>query len=304
MQRIIRIGTRDSQLALWQANKVKQLLEQRNINIELVPVKSEGDLDLITPLYAMGVQGVFTKTLDAYLLSNKIDIAVHSFKDVPTQLAHGLHQAAVLERASSSDVFVPHKNYDVSKQSWTIATGSVRRKAQWLNKYPKSNFENLRGNLQTRFKKLAESEWDGAIFAEAGLDRMCIKPKDAIILDWMLPAPAQGVIMVACRQNDIEIREIADTFNNTNAEICARLERDFLKTLMGGCSTPIGALATIKNDTIYFKGNIVSPDGTMKLEIEKEVPFNIELQLGVNAANELLQNGAMTIIEKIRNAAN
>lgn len=164
--RTIRIGTRDSQLALWQAKKVQQLLESQHYTTELVPVKSVGDLDLVTPLYAMGVQGVFTKTLDAYLLSDKIDIAVHSMKDVPTQLATGLEKAAVLPRAEVHDVLILqsdkwHKDQqgiwkkNDSQTPFIIATGSVRRRAQWLNRYPDSQIDNLRGNVQTRLQKLA-----------------------------------------------------------------------------------------------------------------------------------------------------
>jgi hydroxymethylbilane synthase len=164
---IIRIGTRDSQLALWQADTVKNLLEKNGHQCVLVPVKSEGDIDLVTPLYAMGVEGVFTKTLDAYLLSHKIDIAVHSMKDVPTQLAEGIVQSAVLKRGSTNDVFIPnylsHTTQHVSSitnplpfinyhLSQIIATGSIRRKAQWLHRFPETKFENLRGNVQTRLK--------------------------------------------------------------------------------------------------------------------------------------------------------
>lgn len=301
MQKTIRIGTRDSKLALWQANTVKELLEKNGIITELVPVKSEGDLDLVTPLYAMGVQGVFTKTLDAYLLSNKIDIAVHSLKDVPTQLALGLAQAAVLPRASYKDIFVPHpvKN-DIHAHS-KIATGSVRRKAQWLNRYPGSAIENLRGNVQTRLQKLHDSDWDGAIFAAAGLERINIRPENAIDLDWMLPAPAQGAVMVACREGENELLNSCNLFNDKNTELCVKIERDFLKTLMGGCSTPISALAFIEDGQIVFKGNILSLDGKDKIEIEQQHSLSAAENLGVLLANELLKNGADRIVASIRN---
>ncbi len=300
MQKPIRIGTRDSKLALWQANTVKGLLESQGLQTELVAVKSEGDLDLVTPLYAMGVQGVFTKTIDAFLLSNKIDIAVHSLKDVPTQLAQGIIQAAVLPRASHKDLFVPHPNSKEFNPS-KIATGSVRRKAVWLNKYPESVIENLRGNVQTRMRKLAESDWGGAIFAAAGLDRMEMRTSNVIELDWMLPAPAQGAVMVACRAGENDLFAHCQKFNNRATEICVKIERDFLKTLMGGCSTPICALAKITEDTLFFKGNIHSIDGKEKIEIEGECKISEVANFGIIMAKHLLAKGADKIVAEIRN---
>ena len=164
MQRTIRIGTRESQLAVWQATLVKDLLAQQNFPAELIFIKSEGDIDLKTPLYEMGVQGIFTKSLDIALLNHTIDIAVHSMKDVPTQLAKGIAQAAVLKRASYKDLLVYKNEETISGllnsplgDGGTIATSSIRRKAQWLHRYPNHQFENLRGNVNTRLKKLNES---------------------------------------------------------------------------------------------------------------------------------------------------
>src|SRR4051812_15242365 len=190
MNRTLKIGTRDSQLAVWQASLVKEELAKYNIKSEIVFIKTEGDVDLVTPLYEIGVQGIFTKTLDAALLSKKIDIAVHSMKDVPTLLAKGIQQAAVLQRASYKDILVFNRNgaFTNDKNSIaTIATSSIRRKAQWLNRYPKHTVENLRGNVNTRLRKVGESNWNGAIFAAAGLERIALRPENAIDLDWMLP---------------------------------------------------------------------------------------------------------------------
>jgi len=276
MKKKLRIGTRDSQLAVWQATLVLQLLKEKGIPSELVYMKSEGDIDLVTPLYAMGVQGVFTKTLDAALLSNTIDIAVHSMKDVPTQLAKGIVQAAVLPRANYKDILVVKDNFTTIQEilnkphtttshlPLTIATSSIRRKAQWLNRYPNHHIENLRGNVNTRLKKVTDNNWHGAIFAAAGLERINLRPNTSIELNWMLPAPAQGAITIVCKEEDNNTKEIISLLNDTNTDICTKIERDFLKTLMGGCSTPISALAEIKNDTVYFKGNIFSLDGKEK----------------------------------------
>src|SRR6187399_613181 len=162
MQQVLRIGTRDSQLAVWQATLVQGLLKEAGVQSELVYMKSEGDIDTVTPLYALGVTGVFTKTLDAALLNNRIDIAVHSMKDVPVELAQGIQQAAVLKRASYKDIFVYKEGSDFLNDfnsEATIATGSVRRIAQWLNRYPNHKIENLRGNVNTRLRKVEESNW-------------------------------------------------------------------------------------------------------------------------------------------------
>src|SRR6476620_7183861 len=162
----LRIGTRDSQLAVWQATLVQGLLKEAGIASELVYIKSEGDLDTITPLYDLGVTGVFTKTLDAALLNKRIDLAVHSMKDVPTLLAQGIQQAAVLKRASYKDIFVYKHDANFLKDPYsiaTIATSSIRRKAQWLHKFPQHRFENLRGNVNTRLRKVTEHDWAGAI---------------------------------------------------------------------------------------------------------------------------------------------
>ena len=178
----LRIGTRDSQLAVWQATLVKNELYKLGILSELVFIKSEGDIDLATPLYEIGVQGIFTKTLDAALLNHRIDMAVHSMKDVPTQLAQGLAQAAVLPRASYKDIFVykDDPSFLEDEQSpATIATSSVRRIAQWLYKYPNHTIENLRGNVNTRLRKVKDNNWHGAIFAAAGLERINLRPPNA-----------------------------------------------------------------------------------------------------------------------------
>ncbi len=314
MKKKLRIGTRDSQLAVWQATLVLQLLKEKGIPSELVYMKSEGDIDLVTPLYAMGVQGVFTKTLDAALLSNTIDIAVHSMKDVPTQLAKGIVQAAVLPRANYKDILVVKDNFttiqEILNQPYTttshlpltIATSSIRRKAQWLNRYPNHHIENLRGNVNTRLKKVTDNNWHGAIFAAAGLERINLRPNTSIELNWMLPAPAQGAITIVCKEEDNNTKEIISLLNDTNTDVCTKIERDFLKTLMGGCSTPISALAEIKDDTVYFKGNIFSLDGKEKKEIEVTTSINESDNVGIDAAKTLLNNGADKIVEAIKNA--
>lgn len=316
MNKVIRIGTRESQLAVWQATLVQDLLEQYNFPSELVYIKSEGDIDLKTPLYEMGVQGIFTRSLDIALLNNKIDIAVHSMKDVPTQLPKGIVQAAVLERANYKDLFVVNGELSiVNKEAlrlglpltiddsrFTIASSSVRRRAQWLNRYPGHLLENMRGNVNTRLRKVAESNWNGAIFAAAGLERINLRPENSIELDWMLPAPAQGAIMVVCRDEDYFCLDACENFDHSDTELCTKIERDFLRTLLGGCTTPISALAIVKDGQVHFKGNLLSVDGKEKFETEAVEGTFEGYDLGVRCANEILKQGGKKIIEQI-NAA-
>jgi hydroxymethylbilane synthase len=312
MDKVIRIGTRESQLAVWQANTVKDLLARNGVAAELVYIKSEGDTDLTTPLYEIGVQGIFTKALDIALLKGEIDIAVHSMKDVPTVMAKGIVQAAVLPRASYKDLLVPKSNAGgfSSFDEWhttreggraVIATSSIRRKAQWLNRYPKDRLDNLRGNVNTRLRKLEESDWNGAIFAAAGLERIALRPANAIELDWMLPAPAQGAIIVVCRDGDDYCLNACSSFHDADTALCTAIEREFLRGLMGGCATPISALAQVKDGNVHFVGNILSVDGTQKKEIEKTVAVADATGLGAIAAEELLANGGKPILDGIRN---
>jgi hydroxymethylbilane synthase len=302
MGKPIRIGTRESQLAVWQARQVKELLTRFGYAAELIYLKSEGDIDLQTPLYEIGVQGIFTRSLDIALLNDKIDIAVHSMKDVPTQLASGIIQAAILKRASYKDLLV-YKN-DISflsdfNSTAVIATSSIRRKAQWLNRYPYHIIENLRGNVNTRLHKVEENNWNGAMFAAAGLERINLRSANTIELDWMLPAPAQGAIMMVCRNGDDFCLNACHHFNDADTALCTKIERDFLRTLYGGCSTPISALAVIKNDVVHFKGNILSPDGKEKAELESSAPIFDRVNLGAKMALQLLQKGGQAIAENI-----
>tara|TARA_R110000850_G_scaffold271031_2_gene404900 strand:- start:296193 stop:297143 length:951 start_codon:yes stop_codon:yes gene_type:complete len=301
---IIRIGTRDSELALWQANKVKSTLENLGYKTQLVPVKSEGDLNLDQPLYEMGITGIFTKTLDVAMITGKVDIAVHSMKDVPTSLPKGIVEAAVLERASNKDILL-HKGLDfLNHKKGTIASGSLRRKAQWLNKYPNHQVVDLRGNVNTRMQKLKDNNWNGAIFAEAGLERINLKPKDFLPLDWMLPAPAQGAMLVVAMEKDTHIREALAKLNHRETEICVHIEREFLKVLEGGCTAPIGALATVNGDEIQFEGNLLSLDGKQKFSVQKTASVEESNGLGQLCAKELLNNGGRELMGEIKKELN
>lgn len=303
MNKVIRIGTRDSELALWQAKTVQAALEKLGHKTELLPVKSTGDLNLEQPLYEMGITGIFTKTLDVAMLTGKIDIAVHSMKDVPTALPKGIVEAAVLKRANSKDILI-HKGLDFLDSEGTIATGSLRRKAQWLNKYPSHNCVDLRGNVNTRMQKLKDNDWNGAIFAAAGLERINLTPENSLDLDWMLPAPAQGAMLVVAMENDAETREILKALNHRDSEICVHIEREFLKVLEGGCTAPIGALATIEGKEINFKGALFSLDGKKQISIERRIAIEDAPDFGKECASQVLNNGGRVLMEGIKAALN
>ncbi|MEB3347194.1 hydroxymethylbilane synthase [Aquimarina gracilis] len=299
LNKTIRIGTRDSELALWQAHTVQECLENLGHKTELVPVKSTGDIVLDKPLYELGITGIFTKTLDIAMLNDDIDIAVHSMKDVPTALPKGIVEAAILERANVNDILV-HKGLDFLNSSGTIATGSLRRKAQWLHKYPDHNVVDLRGNVNTRMQKLTNSNWNAAIFAAAGLERIDLKPENYIDLDWMVPAPAQGAMLVVAKEDDDFCKEALAKLNHEKSEICVHIEREFLRELEGGCTAPIGALAKIEGEEIQFKGVLFSLDGKEKVEVIKKVTVGAEQGLGKICAQEVLNNGGEEVMKEIK----
>lgn len=301
MNKTIRIGTRDSELALWQAHTVEKRLNDLGYETEIVAVKSTGDLILDVPLYELGITGIFTKTLDIAMLQGTVDIAVHSMKDVPTALPKGIVQAAVLERANVDDILVHKGSLDFLNDAGTIATGSLRRQSQWLNRYPHHTVVDLRGNVNTRLQKLKDNDWDGAVFAAAGLERINLLPENYMVLDWMIPAPAQGAMVVVAMENDEYCREAVARLNHPDTEMCTHIERRFLRRLEGGCTAPIGALATVIDGEIRFEGVLSSIDGREKLHIEKVVSVDNYEGFGDECAEEVLQNGGLAIMEKIRN---
>ena len=303
MSKLIRIGTRDSELALWQAKAVQQQLEHLGHKTELVPVKSTGDLVLDKPIYELGITGVFTRILDVALLNNEIDLAVHSLKDVPTLLPQGIVQAAVLKRGNVRDTLIfKHNEEFLSQKEAVIATGSLRRKAQWLNRYPTHTVVGLRGNVNTRLQKLEDSDWNGAIFAAAGIGRIGLRPQEAINLEWMVPAPAQGAIMIATRENDVEIFEACKEINHEETEICTTIERKFLNLLEGGCSAPIGALAFIKNDEVSFQGVLLSLDGSKKIEVTRKEKLGNHHKIAEFCSNFILERGGNRLMDDLKHA--
>ena len=302
MNRKIRIGTRSSDLAMWQARTVAGQLEHFGCETEIVKIDSIGDVVLDRPLYELGIVGVFTKNLDVALLNETIDIAVHSYKDVPTKMPDGIVEAAIIKRGDFNDVLIMNEDENFfEKEEVVIATGSLRRKAQWLHNYPHHKVVGLRGNVNTRLQKLEDNGWDGAIFAKAGLKRLkkLPAPEQQFRLDWMVPAPAQGAVMIACLGKDEELVEYLKQINHEETAICTKVEREFLRVLEGGCTAPIGALAFINKDTIKFKGVLFSPDGTKKLEYTKELPVDKCEGMGKKGAEYILSKGGKKLMREL-----
>lgn len=298
----IRIGTRESKLAMWQANYVKGALENNGIECTIVPIKSDGEIETTLPIYEIGVQGVFTKTLDIALLEERIDIAVHSLKDVPTKTPQGISIVSIPKRGNHRDVIVTRSPKDWSTIQAHIATSSIRRKAQWNYKFPGTTFDNIRGNINTRLQKLKDNqEWDGVIFAAAGIERIDLKVPHLEVLNWMLPAPAQGALGIAAREDDKKTIELCSKLNDHSTHITCQAERQFLRQLMGGCATPIAAYAEMKGQEILFKGNILTLGSSpKKKEINLKYTVDQAKDIGKLAAEEMLQKGGQEIIDEIR----
>ena len=297
---MIRIGTRNSPLAMWQAKEVEQKLQNLGYETVLVPVLSSGDKNLNQPLYSLGITGVFTKDLDIALLNNEIDIAVHSLKDVPTILPQNIEVSAVLERDFPQDVLVrksSSKNKDLSELK--IATSSLRRRAFWSEKFPNTQFSDIRGNVQTRLKKLEEGDFDATLFSLAGIKRMEME-LEYEMLDFMISAPSQGVVAISSRVDDVETKAILQKINHKTTQICVEIERNFLRTLEGGCTAPIGALAVFEENKIKFSGRLNSLDGSKTINVVEEFEYDESENYGKKFAEFVLENGGKEMMEEIK----
>jgi hydroxymethylbilane synthase len=309
MPNTLRIGTRSSKLALWQTNHVKMLLEKHfpDITVDVQKIKTTGDKMLDAPLAKIGDKGLFTKELEVALLDNRVDIAVHSFKDVPTVLPEDLSIASVLEREDVHDVFIA--NLKKSNQSFghlppgaTVATGSLRRKCQLLHARPDMNITEIRGNLNTRMKKLDSSEWDGMILAKAGLTRLgwAQRITDILPFDLMLPAVGQGALAIECRAGDLRVQEILRPLHHLSTAQAIMAERAFLRYLEGGCQIPIGAYGQITGNELQLEAVIGSLNGKQMVRGKKVGTISDAEQLGVDLAKELFYRGGKEILEEIR----
>jgi len=300
MNKTILIGTRSSALALYQSNLVKDLLESSNseIKVELVEMSTKGDRVLDVPLAKIGDKGLFTLELDNALREGKIDMAVHSLKDLPTVFVEGTKLGAVVKRADYRDAFlsVDGRSLQELTENDTVATSSLRRKAQVLNINPKVKIIDIRGNVGTRVKKMKNGHCDAMLMASAGLTRLDMQDEITSYFppNELLPAPAQGAIAVQIRAEDSEIAKLVKNINHKPTEICITAERAFLNQLEGGCQLPIGALAKIENDEIILDGLIASTDGK---QIVRDILKGSDAEtVGRKLANSLLENGGNQIL--------
>ena len=296
----LKIGTRNSPLALWQAYEVESKLKTLGFETEIVPIISSGDKNLNQPLYALGITGVFTKDLDIALLNKEIDIAVHSLKDVPTQLPYNIQISAVLERDFPEDVLVRNVDSEpLDIEVLKIATSSLRRRAFWLKEYPETEFADIRGNVQTRLKKLDDGIANATIFSLAGIKRMNLDITYEQI-PFLLQAPSQGVVAIASLSDNDKLNERLKTISHKETEICVTIEREFLKTLEGGCTAPIGAKAEMLDGQIRFIGRLCSLDGKNCIETDEIFDWNDSENFGEKIALKVLENGGKELMEEIR----
>ncbi len=300
------IGSRASDLALWQTHYIRDVLRKNYPSLEIVIkiIQTTGDKILDSSLSLIGGKGVFTKELETALLDGEIDMAVHSLKDLPTTLPDGLTLGAIPERASVEDVFL---SKDTSARLMdlpdgaTIATGSMRRTAQLLTKRPDLRIVDIRGNVPTRIRKMLESNWDGMILARAGLDRLGLTAHIAhtISLEWVLPAAGQGALAVECRSNDAKTLDLLAPLNHNETRQSVTAERSLLKALGGGCQVPIGAHGKIVADALELSGCIAAMNGeSLVRAVHTGHPMQAE-QIGEELARTLLDMGGKELLEMI-----
>jgi hydroxymethylbilane synthase len=304
----IKIGTRGSRLALWQAYFVQDLLQRGGVDTEIVIIETKGDKILDRALSKIGSKGVFTEELEDKLLSGEIDIAVHSAKDVQSQLDDQFELIAFTEREQANDVLISH-NTSLSLKSgekFVVGTSSTRRIATLKHFYPHIKTVDMRGNLQTRLKKLEDGHCDALLLAFAGVHRMGYDDKIAehLSMDEFTPAVGQGSVAIECAVSlsDDKKQVLKSLLNHENTEKCLRTERAFLKKLQGGCSIPVFALASLADNQITISGGIVNLDGTEMIRRKATGPTTDMHKLGEGLAGELLDAGADRILADIRRA--
>ena len=307
MKSTLRIATRKSPLALWQAEHVKTRLMEAHegLDVELVTFTTKGDKILDTPLAKIGGKGLFVKELETALLNGEADIAAHSIKDVPMEFPEGLFLATILEREEPCDAFVSNKIDSIQKLpiGATVGTCSLRRKSQLLHKRPDIKIKDLRGNVNSRLKKLDNGDYDAIILACAGLVRleMTDRIKQRISSSWILPAVGQGAVGLEAREGDDEVLELISVLNHTDTSDRIKAERALNKRLQGGCQVPIASYAMLDGDTLHLQALVGEPDGSLIIEGDISGHRNDGEQLGEELADDLLSRGAKEILEKLYN---
>jgi hydroxymethylbilane synthase len=304
-QKII-IGSRGSELALWQANFVKKELEKKNKNIpvEIKIIQTKGDKILDVALSKIGDKSLFTKELETELINKNIDLAVHSLKDLRTTIPDGLILAAVTKRHNVHDVLISKKKGTTIfnlRENATVATGSLRRRCQLLHLRPDLNIVELRGNVPSRIKKFLESDWDAIILARAGIERLKLNKYISSIIktDVILPAVGQGALGIETRADNIIVNEIVKSVHHENTYKAVLAERALLKTLEGGCQVPVGAFAEVKSNGIMITALVGSLDGSLTFRKKIRGSKNNPENLGRKLAQDLLKAGAKIILDEI-----
>ena len=306
MKHKIIIGSRGSELALWQANFVKTELEKknRNVSVEIKIIKTTGDKILDVALSKIGDRSLFTKELEIELLNKKIDLAVHSLKDLQTEIPKGLKLAAVTKRHNVQDVLISKKRGETIfnlPEGATVATGSLRRKCQLLHTRPDLKIVELRGNVPTRIKRFLDSDWDAIILARAGLERLKLNKyiSSVIKTNVLLPAVGQGALGIETRADNKIVNEIVKSIHHEDTHKAVLAERALLKTLEGGCQVPIGAFAEVKTNGLFLDALVGSLDGSLTFRKKTRGSKNNPEKLGKNLARDLLRAGAKSILQEI-----
>ncbi len=309
MKKKIVIGSRGSELALWQANFVKNALEKadKNVLVEIRIIKTKGDKILDVALSKIGDKSLFTKELENYLIKRKIDLAVHSLKDLQTQLPEELKLAAVSKRHPVEDVLIARKKKTTLgslKENAVVATGSLRRRCQLLHFRPDIKIVELRGNVPSRIEKFLNSEWDAIILARAGIERLNLKKyiSSFISTDEILPAVGQGALGIEIHKENEFVDDLLASIHNEETYKAVLAERALLRRLEGGCQVPIGAFAQVKPNGLHLDAMVGSLDGTLTFRKKIRGSKNYPEQLGKNLANDLLKAGAKEVLDEIYNS--
>ena len=302
----IKIGTRGSKLALWQANWVKSALQEKfpQHALELIIIKTQGDKILDVPLAKVGGKGLFVKEIEQALLTRHIDIAVHSMKDMPAEIPDGLCIGAVPERENPLDVFISQSGlgYKELDPGSIIGTSSLRRGAQLRHERPDIVIQPLRGNLDTRLKKLESENIDAIVLAAAGVRRLNLEHKITEYLDpdIILPAIGQGALCIEIRNDDPKIGPLVESMDHAATRTAVKGERAFLNRLQGGCQVPIAGHGTINKEELMLTGLVAEIDGTRIIKGEKSGPLDSAEAIGIDLAEELLARGAAEILQKLK----
>lgn len=305
MSKTVRIATRKSKLAMWQAEHIQARLQQLypELTVELVPMSTRGDVILDTPLAKIGGKGLFVKELEVAMMEGRADLAVHSMKDLPVEFPPGLELHTICEGEDPRDAFVSNtfKNLDELPAGAVVGTCSLRRRCQIKEAFPQLEIKDLRGNVQTRLRKLDEGQFDAIILAASGLIRLELGERitSFIPVTQSLPANGQGVLGIEVRSDDDEIKQLLEPLQCQQTRYRVLAERAMNRRLQGGCQVPIGAFAEITNDQVYLRGLVGDPDGLQVIRDEVRGPVEDAEALGITLAEKLLAQGAGDILAAV-----